>query len=381
MPTLLEDYAAALWAVAQAPPSSVEVRRAAILLADFLHCRDGAAPLPPRPDWAGGAVEDAAEAALSARTADRDDVHWASLTHPGSIVWPIVTELGPVLGAGGDRALAAARTGYAAIAGLAAALGPAHAAEFHSTATAGTVGAAATTAVLLDLAPGRWPDALGHALSVVGGSRGALLEYSGTRRFHSAHAVRTGIAATLAAAREVGATRHDAERHTGPLTGLDPDRLMIIEPALEDSSLRVFPTSGWNQIAYEAALVAATRAAGPITAIVVSTPGSAPPGVVEAVAAAIATADPSRVPTELIELRPDTGRTSVRVESDQIPAEISLTEPLDHPSRRADVTQLASLKWACLPIDAGARLERLADALTSGDPLPVFESAGSVRAP
>jgi hypothetical protein len=141
----------------------------------------------------------------------------------------------------------------------------------------------------------------------------------------------------------------------------------------------VFPTSGLNQTAYEAALVAATRVTGPITAVVVSTPGAAPPGVVEAVAAAIATADPSRIATELIELRPDTGTTTVRVESEQRTAEISLAEPLDHPNRRADATQLAGLKWDCLPIDAGARLERLADALTTGDPLPVFEVAGSVR--
>ena len=143
----------------------------------------------------------------------------------------------------------------------------------------------------------------------------------------------------------------------------------------------MFPTSGVNQTAYEAALVAATRATGPVTAVVVSTRGAPPAGVVEAVAAAIATADPSRSATELIELRPDTGTTTVRVESERSTAEISLGEPLDHPTRPADVTQLAGLKWDCLPLDASARLERLTDALTSGDPLPAFEPAWSVGTP
>ena len=365
---LLDAYATALQTRAAAKPTPGELRRAAVLLADFLHCRDGSSYRVPLPGWAASAVERAGEAALSARADDRDDVHWASLTHPGSVIWPIVTEVGAVADVSGPTRLAAAATGYAAIAGVAAALGPEHGSVFHSTVTAGTVAAAATAAVLLQLDEQRWPHALGHAFSVVGGSRGALIEYSGTRCFHSAHAVRTGIAATLAAARGLDATRSDLDRRQGVLSTLDPDRLLAVDHnALVESSLRVFPTSGWNQAAYEAGLTAAQVAGGPIESITVQTPSASPAGVAEAVVAAIVAATPERSRADLlalVQLRPDAGVTAVRIQARDRSAESTVGAPLDHPSRTADVAHVAAWKWQCSPSDATKRVERLSAELT-----------------
>jgi hypothetical protein len=376
--SLLESYATALQARAAAAPTPGEVRRAAVLLADFLHCRDGSPSREPLPGWAASVVERAEEASVSARAEDRDDVHWASLTHPGSVVWPVVTELGAAVGVAGPTRLAAATTGYATIAGVAVALGPEHGSIFHSTATAGTVAAAATAAVLLGLGEDRWPHALGHALSVIGGSRGALIEYSGTRCFHSAHAVRTGIAAALAAARGLDATRSDLDRRQGALATLDPDRLLTVDDdALAESSLRVFPTSGWNQAAYEAGFTAARDfvsigcaqgAAGhAIDSITIQTPSAPPSGVAEAVAAAIVAAVPDSslagLP-DLIQLRPDTGVTAVQIRARERSAESAVAVPLDHPSRTADLTQLAAWKWHCSADAATERVERLAAELT-----------------
>jgi hypothetical protein len=364
MTLLLDSFATALQARAAVEPTTYEVQRGAVLLADFLHCRDGSPEAAPLPAWAASIAERAGEASLSARADDRDDVHWASLTHPGSVVWPIVTEVGDVLSIPGPTRLAAATTGYATIAGVAAALGPEHGSTFHSTATAGTVAAAATTAVLLGLDEGRWAAALGHAFSVIGGSRGALIEYSGTRCFHSAHAVRTGIAAALAAARGLDATRSDLERRQGALATLDPDRLLAVEHgALAESSLRVFPTSGWNQAAYEAGFTAAGKAGGPIDSITIQTPSAPPPGVTEAVAAAIVAALPEGSTADLpalIQLRPDTGVTTVQIRARGRSAESAVGCPLDHPSRTADIAQLALWKWRCSPAAAAERVERLA---------------------
>jgi hypothetical protein len=365
--SLLESYATALHAQAAAAPTPRKVRRAAVLLADFLHCRDGSPTPGPLPVWAASVAERAGEASLSARVEDHDDVHWASLTHPGSVVWPIVTELGAAVGAAGPTRLAAAMTGYATIAGVAAALRPEHGSIFHSTATAGTVAAAATAAVLLGLGEDRWPHALGHAFSVAGGSRGALIEYSGTRCFHSAHAVRTGIAAALAAARGLDATRSDLDRRQGALATLDPHRLLAVDDALAESSLRVFPTSGWNQAAYEAGFTAAKGVGGRIGSITVQTPSAAPPGVADAVVAAIVAAVPDSSPGELstmIHLRPDTGVTAVQIRARERSAESAVGCPLDHPARRADLNQVAAWKWRCPPGDAAGRVERLAAELT-----------------
>ncbi|GAA3618077.1 MmgE/PrpD family protein [Microlunatus ginsengisoli] len=361
--TVLESFASALRSRAAEPASGDETHRAAVLLADQRHCLETASPIASEPVWSDSPVERAADAALATRQTDRDDVHWASLTHPGSVVWPIVSELGPAIGSSGPRRLAAALTGYAAIAALAAALGPEHGAIYHSTATAGTVGAAAATAVLIDLPGDRWPHALGHALSVLGGSRGAMLEYSGTRCFHSAHAIRTGIASTLAAARGLDATTADLDRRQGALAGLDPDRLTAGDHrALVESSLRVFPTSGWNQTAYEAALEAANRVRGRIDAVIIRTPAAAPPAVAEAVAAAIVSADGHRSPADLpalIELQPDAGVTAVRIDAAERSAESTVDVPLDHPRRPAAVAQLAVLKWHQAPAEAAERIARL----------------------
>src|SRR5829696_8867758 len=98
---LLSSFASALHARAAVPADGVELRRAATLLADHLCCRAAASPIDPSPPWARSPVDRAADAALATRQADRDDVHWASLTHPGSVVWPIITELGPASGAAG----------------------------------------------------------------------------------------------------------------------------------------------------------------------------------------------------------------------------------------------------------------------------------------
>src|SRR5438132_5726693 len=70
-------------------------RQAGRALFDFAACaragRAAVAGLAP--------AGEAAVAAAAAHVLDRDDLHWPSVTHPGSVVWPVVETLGEETGA------------------------------------------------------------------------------------------------------------------------------------------------------------------------------------------------------------------------------------------------------------------------------------------
>jgi 2-methylcitrate dehydratase PrpD len=188
---------------------------------------------------------------------DRDDVHWDAVTHPGSVVWPVVLGMGA--GATGAQLLAAAVAGYEACVRMATFLGPQHRQWFHSTATAGTIGAASAAAILLGLDHDALANALGHAVSVIGGSAQCLGEHSGTQVFHRSHAVRAGVAAARAAAEGLPATYLGFEGTAGLLAGPEPalrerEALFDDRPAaIGTTSVRLYATAGWNQAAVEAA--------------------------------------------------------------------------------------------------------------------------------
>lgn len=189
------------------------------------------------------------DAAAAACMLDRDDLHWPSVTHPGAIVWPAVRECA------GDACAAAA--GYEVTARLGLALGPEHRRYWHTTTTAGTVGAAVAAALALGLNEERVADAAGHATSVTGGSILAILERSGTRFFHRSHAVATGIAAARAAEAGLRATREGLESERGLFAAMggDPDALLAEREllAIEETTFRIYAASGFAHAAIDAA--------------------------------------------------------------------------------------------------------------------------------
>jgi 2-methylcitrate dehydratase PrpD len=244
--TLLSEYGAT--------GDSLPSEAAARLLCDHWACRlAGDAVLPVR--WQPEAV---ARQAAAASVLDRDDVHWKTFTHPGSIIWPVVLDVGWRTDADGAGALRAAVLGYEVSARLAEALGPSHRRYWHTTATAGTVGAAMSAAVLLGLdAPGI-VTALGHAISVTGGSSRSIVERSATKVFHRAHAARTGVACAEAASL-APATRQGLEPSGGMLAAMssapDPERLVapVGRWAIEETAIRLYAVSGFAHAAVEAA--------------------------------------------------------------------------------------------------------------------------------
>jgi 2-methylcitrate dehydratase PrpD len=230
------------------------------LLFDHWACRlAGDALLPVR--WQPAT---AARQAAAASLLDRDDVHWNTLTHPGSIIWPIVLDVGRRTDADGPSALRAAVLGYEVCARLADALGPTHRRYWHATATAGTVGAAMSAAVLLGLGAPGIATALGHAISVAGGSSRSVVERSQTKVFHRAHAARTGIACAEAASL-APATRDGLESPSGMLAAMSsaPDAGKLVAAvgrwAIEETAIRLYAVSGFAHTAVEAACQLADR--------------------------------------------------------------------------------------------------------------------------
>lgn len=130
-----------------------------------------------------------------------DDAHRAAMLHPG------VVAITPVLALAADGALTQRRVIDAIVAGyevalrLGEALGTGHAARFHATATAGTVGAAAAAAVAIGLAPERVHHAMGIGATQAAGLWQLVDDGAHeAKSLHPAFAVRNGLAAAWAAA-------------------------------------------------------------------------------------------------------------------------------------------------------------------------------------
>jgi 2-methylcitrate dehydratase PrpD len=192
---------------------------------------DGRAPV------FGGAVMTPMAAAFAnagiAHLREIDDAHRAAMLHPGVIaISPVLA-----LAAGGNltqrRVADAIIAGYEVSLRVGEALGTRHAAAFHATATAGTVGAAAAAGVVLGLNATE----LHHAMGI-GATQAAGLwqlvddDAHESKSLHPAFAVRNGLYAAFAArAGHTGARSFMTGKRgmyallsgDGPLQVLEPD--------------------------------------------------------------------------------------------------------------------------------------------------------------
>jgi 2-methylcitrate dehydratase PrpD len=213
--------------------------RAALHLLDWLGCAlAGAARPEARPFLARAAppgparIPFAADAAPSdaafangafGNILEMDDVHRGAILHPGPVVWPAALAIAQARGTSPQALLDAGVRGYEAMIRLGRALGPAHYARFHNTATAGPFGSAAAAADLLRLEDGAFADALGNALSTAGGLWQCRHEAVLTKQWHTAQAARSGLDAAMLAAQGLSGARHILEGPQGFLAALCPD--------------------------------------------------------------------------------------------------------------------------------------------------------------
>ncbi len=227
----------------QASPSQV-----AALLLDYLACA-GTDALPAGPDGIG-------RAAAAAHRADRDDIHWPTLVHPGSVIWPVVLASATASMRGRD-VLDAAALGYEVTGALARLFASAGITRWHRTSLAGQGGAAAA-ALGAQGDPSVVTEAIALALTTSSGIGQTMIERASASGFHRSCAARNGAAAAEFAVAGIGAPREVLSGPSGLIAatgGNPPDR---VPPAATDSwvidevTLRVYPTNGFAQSAVAA---------------------------------------------------------------------------------------------------------------------------------
>ena len=180
-----------------------------------------------------------------------DDAHRAAMLHPG------VVAISPVLALAAMHPISQRRVADAVIAGyevalrLGEALGASHAAGFHATATAGSVGAAAASAIALGLPQ----EQLHHAMGIAATQSAGLWQFvddgaHASKSLHPGFAVRNGVMAAWAA--QIGLPGAQAfatgQRGlyallggNGPLAALDSD-LGIAPARLHTVTVKAWPT-------------------------------------------------------------------------------------------------------------------------------------------
>ncbi len=168
--------------------------------------------------------------AAASHVAEQDDVHNGSVFHPAAVVFPPVLAMAQSLGASGRELLTAAVAGYEVGIRVGEFLGRSHYRIFHTTATAGTVAAAAAVGRLLGLDAATMLHAFGSAGTQAAGLWEFLRDAADSKQLHTAKAAADGLtAAVLAQGGFTGARRileGDQGMGAGLSTDADPARLV-----------------------------------------------------------------------------------------------------------------------------------------------------------
>lgn len=126
---------------------------------------------------------------------ETDDLHRASVVHPGCVVVPAAWALAEGRQADGPAFLTAVLYGFEAAARVGMGVGPAHYKIWHNTATCGPFGSAMAAAHLLGLSAEETVHALGNAGSQSAGLWQFLETGAMTKHLHAGHAAEAGLRA------------------------------------------------------------------------------------------------------------------------------------------------------------------------------------------
>jgi len=190
------------------------------------------------PALAGQAATDMQAVFLDAGLAniqEMDDMHREAILHPGPVVLPVVAHVARHAALDTTRALSAVVRGYETMVRVGAALGPAHYALWHNTATAGAFGAAAAASDALDLDDSQSVWALGNAGTQAAGLWQVRLEPVMSKQLHTGHAAWAGLSAASLALAGFTGPRHILEGEKGFFAAMcvdaKPDR--VLAPAAD----------------------------------------------------------------------------------------------------------------------------------------------------
>jgi 2-methylcitrate dehydratase PrpD len=175
----------------------------------------------------GGTRTDAALAAMAngilANAADFDDTHKRALLHTGSVVVPTVLALAEERKLSGKAAIVALVAGYETAVRVGMAVMPTHYRFWHSTATNGTFGAAASAASAMGLDAKQARMALGFAGTQAAGLNTFFTSGDFTKSLHPGKATLNGILSARLA--HIGATSPPTmlEHEKGYLAAYSPE--------------------------------------------------------------------------------------------------------------------------------------------------------------
>ena len=191
-----------------------------------------------------------------------DDVHGASIYHPGAPAISAVTALADRSEAASADVAAAIIAGYEVGIRLGEAAGVGHYRKHHTTGTVGCLGAAAAAARLLKLDAQGVASALGHAATSAAALWAFRTDQADSKPLHAAHAAMVGVmSADLARSGLLGSS-HAIDGAGGFLASLscdgDPDVLTAglgeDIPRIDTVTLKAYPCCGHTHSGIEAAL-------------------------------------------------------------------------------------------------------------------------------
>lgn len=227
-------------------------------------------------DWYRTAGTDAGRQALVmgalAHTLETDDLHRASVVHPGCVVIPAAWAEAKRRRANGRAFLCAVLKGYEAACRVGMAVGPAHYRIWHNTATCGPFGSAYAAGTLMDLDVEALVSALGNAGTQSAGLWEFLESGAMSKHLHAGRAAEAGVVAAELA--EFGFSGPPAilEGDRGFFRATCPDgdpRAVLHDPdapwQLLATSLKPWPSCRHTHPAIDAA--AFLRTQGPVAQI------------------------------------------------------------------------------------------------------------------
>jgi len=161
--------------------------------------------------------------AAASHVAEQDDVHNGSVFHPATVVFPAALATAQALGCSGRALLTASVAGYEVGIRVGEFLGRSHYKIFHTTATAGTLAAAAAVGHLLRLNPEQMLHAFGSAGTQSGGLWEFLRDAADSKQLHTAHAAGAGLTAAYLALGGFTGARRILEGAQGLAAGMSSD--------------------------------------------------------------------------------------------------------------------------------------------------------------
>ena len=192
---------------------------------------------------------------------ETDDLHRASVVHPGCVVVPAVLAIAETQEFDGTSTLRAILHGFEATCRVGMAVGPAHYKVWHNTATCGVYGSAMAAATLYGLSEAEAVHALGNAGTQSGGLWEFLETGAMSKHLHAGRGAEAGLVAASLARHGFTGPPAILEGGKGLFAGACPDPepgAVLRDPnarwQLHDTSIKPWPSCRHTHPAIDAAL-------------------------------------------------------------------------------------------------------------------------------